>query len=154
MTLFIIIITSCENEQGSNNGPAEISNIKHSDCKSLNSLKSVKQDCVEYQTINGNYLRIKRINIAFNCCIDGVLVLVKDTQNKEIIIHETEIISTPCDCICLYDIEYTLGPLDYGIYSFQIVEQYADTMKFEVMFTSSTNGEYCEERNSYPWDLE
>ena len=128
--------------------------IKHSDCKSAKSLESGSQDCVEYQVINNNYLKIKRINIAFNCCIDGVLVLIKDTEENEIIIHENEIISTPCNCICLYDIEYTLGPLDFGTYTFNIIEQYADTMKFEVDFTPTTNGKYCEERTGYPWDVQ
>jgi hypothetical protein len=135
------------------NGPAEISKIKHSDCKTLKSLQSAKQDCVEYQTISGNYLKIKRINTAFNCCIDGILVLVKENQNNEITISETEICTTPCSCNCLYDIEYTLGPLDYGTYTFHIIEEYADTMNFVIDFTSSTQGTYCEERTGYPWDI-
>jgi hypothetical protein len=43
--------------------------------------------------------------------------------------------------------------MDFGTYTFHIIEQYADTMKFEVQFTASTKGEYCEDRTGYPWDV-
>ena len=154
MVLLLTFIHSCETEQESTGGPLDVSGIKHTDCKTFKSLDSAKLDCIEYQTVQDNYLKINRINVAFNCCIDGVLVLVSDNQENEITIKETEMCTTPCLCNCLYDLEYTIGPLEFGSYTLRVIEEYADTMNFEIEFTQTTQGVYCEERNGYPWDVE
>jgi len=158
-SLFIFFVCipffiSCENELEPDTGPINVSGIKHTGCKTFKSLVSEKQDCVEYQTVDNNYLKINRINTAFNCCIDGVLVVVTDNQTNEITIKETEICTNPCYCNCLYDLEYTLGPMEYGTYSFHVIEEYADTMSFAIEFSATTQGSYCEVRDGYPWNVE
>ena len=95
-----------------------------------------------------------RISNAFNCCIDNVKIHTSIDQEWVITVKETEICPQPCDCICLYDLEYTIGPLEYGTYLLQIVEEYADTMTVEFKFSGSTQGSYCELRDGYPWDVE
>jgi len=152
IVLLLIFIPSCETEPELTGGLLDVSGIKHTDCKAFKSLTSNKQDCVEYETIDGNYLKINRINVAFNCCIDEVNISSSIDQNQSITVTETEKCATPCDCICLYDLEYTLGPLEFGTYTLYIVEEYADTMSIEIDFSATSQGEYCEERNSYPWD--
>ncbi len=152
--LCIPFFISCENEQEPDTGPLNVSNIKHSDCKTFKSLADKNQDCIIYQTVKNNYLKINRINTAFNCCIDGVLVVVTDTPDNTITIKESEICTNPCYCMCLYDIEYTIGPLEYGPYTLCIIEEYADTMTVEFEFSENTLGNYCEVRDEYPWDVE
>ena len=153
MMLFIFVIAACENEQEPIPGKLIVTDKKHTDCKSFKSFTSPKQDCVEYRTIDSNYLKINRVNVAFNCCIDDVNIKSSVDQNNIITILETEVCSSPCDCNCLYDLEYTIGPLEYKVYTLRIIEEYADTMVIEFEFSQSTEGEYCEERNSYPWDV-
>jgi hypothetical protein len=65
----------------------------------------------------------------------------------------TEICPNPCDCICLYDLEYTIGPLEYGAYLLRVIEECADTMTVEFEFSATTQGSYCELRDGYPWDV-
>ncbi len=153
--LFICIpfLISCENEQKAVSGPINVSGIKHTDCKTFKSLADKNQDCIEYQTVNDHYLRINRINVAFNCCIDGVDVKTTVDQEGVIIITETDV-NPRCNCICLYDIEYTIGPLEYGIYTMRIIEGYGNTMTVKFEFSATTQGSYCEVRDGYPWDVE
>jgi hypothetical protein len=143
---------SCENEQESATGPINVSDIKHSSCKTFKSLVSEKQDCIEYQTVNDNYLKINRINVAFNCCIDDVDIKTTVDQERVITITETEI-SPACNCLCLYDLEYTIGPLEYGMYTLRIIEGYADAMTVVFRFSATTQGSYCEVREGYPWGI-
>ena len=56
--------------------------------------------------------------------------------------------------LCLYDLDYTIGPLEYGAYTLLVIEEYADTMIVEFEFSASTRGSYCEIREGYPWDVE
>jgi len=150
---FIPFLFSCENEQETATGPINVSNIKHSSCKTFKSLADKNQNCIEYQTVNDNYLKINRINVAFNCCIDGVDI--KTTVDQERVITITEIeIHPACNCLCLYDIEYTIGPLEYGMYTLRIIEGYADTMTVVFRFSATTQGSYCEVRDGYPWSVE
>lgn len=148
-----LILPSCEDDTGKHsNPPAEISEIKHEGCKTEKSILNSKTDCFKYEVYNGNYLKINRVNVAFNCCIDLVLVQISEIRESTITITETESCSMPCYCNCLYDLEYVIGPLDYGTYTIQIVEQYADTMNIMIEFSAISAGEYCEERNNYPWN--
>ncbi len=149
--VLIPFITSCEK---SSENPLKVSDVKHTGCKTFKSLVDKNQDCIEYQTADSNYLKINRINVAFNCCIDNVKIHTSIDQDWVITVKETEICPQPCDCICLYDLEYTIGPLEYGTYLLQIVEEYADTMTVEFKFSGSTQGSYCELRDGYPWDVE
>ena len=155
--LFIIFyipyFISCENDQGSTPVPLNVSDIKHSSCKTFKSQVPAKQDCIEYQTVNENYLKINRINVVFNCCIDGVDIKTTVDQGQVITIRENEI-RPSCNCLCLYDIEYTIGPLEYGMYTLRIIEVYPDTMTVELLFSATTRGSYCENRDVYPWNAE
>jgi len=149
---FIPFLFSCENEQEAATGPLNVSNIKHSSCKTFKSLVDKNQDCIEYQTANDHYLKINRINVAFNCCIDGVDIKTTVDQEQVITIAETDI-NPACNCLCLYDIEYTIGPLEYGTYILRIIEGYTDTITVEFEFSATTQGSYCEVREGYPWDV-
>ena len=154
LLISIILFSSCTKEDDKTtliSDPPTIDNISHTGCKKLKSSNLVTQDCVNYEVYNNNYLKINRTNVAFNCCIDSVIVEIIENQNYYITIKETEN-AAPCNCNCLYDLEYIIGRLNYGIYTINIIEQYADTMTFTIDFNSSTIGEYCEDRTGYPWN--
>ena len=151
--LFFIVVTpfliSCEKSTFSE---FDVYDIKHEGCKTFKSLMGKNQDCIEYQTVNDSYLKIYRTNAAFNCCIDDIKITSTDHEGV-ITVKETEICPNPCDCICLYDLEYTLGPLEYGNYTLRVIEEYADSMIVEFEFSLTTQGTYCEVREGYPWDV-
>ncbi len=155
LVLFLCVpyFISCENEQEPDTGPLTVSGIKHTGCKTFKSLVSAKQDCIEYQTINDHYLKINRLNVVFNCCIDDVDIKTTVDQERVITITETDI-NPACNCLCLYDIEYIIGPLEYGTYLLRIIEEYADTMTVKFEFSATTQGSYCEARDGYPWGVE
>ncbi len=152
--MFVIVVTSllisCEKSTFNH---FKVYDMKHEGCKTFKSLTGKNQDCIEYQTVNDSYLKIYRTNAAFNCCIDNINI-TSTNQEGIITVKETEICPHPCDCICLYDLEYIIGPLEYGNYTLRVVEEYADTMIVEFEFSSTTQGNYCEVREVYPWGVE
>jgi hypothetical protein len=150
---------SCEIEKSEKTKPVNpgVMNISDSGCKNFDSKCTRNEDCVIYETINDSCLRFQRINVPFNCCIDSVLVSIEADNNNMIRITERENAGY-CDCVCLYDIEYTIGPLNYGLYSIIIDEEYlffmhenSDTISFDINFNKQTQGEYCIERPDYVW---
>lgn len=149
-SIIIPFLTSCE-EPSEN--LLKVSGIKHTGCKSFKSLPEKNQDCIDYQTVNDNYLKISRINVCFNCCIDDVNIKTLPGPDRIITVRETEKCPNPCDCLCLYDLEYTIGPLEYGTYTLHTIEEYADTMTVVFEFSPTTRGSYCEVRDGYPWDV-
>ena len=147
-TIFCLAF-SCEEENNNSQTNPEDMNVKdisNSDCKDFEIKCTRNEDCVNYYTVDEEYLRFERINAAFNCCFDSVIIDVKPGAGNTITITETENAGL-CDCICLYDIESTIGPLDYGEYDILIAEQYNDTMAFSLDFKDDTGGQYCETRS-------
>jgi hypothetical protein len=145
---------SCEEENNNQTEPRDLNvkDITDSGCKEFDIKCTNNESCVDYSTENADYLKFKRTNAAFNCCIDYVIIESKLDSTGTITITERENAGY-CDCICLYDIEYTMGPLDYGKYDIVIIEQSFDTLDFSLDFDYDTHGQYCEERSGYPWGM-
>jgi len=143
---------SCEEENNNQANPVDLNvkDISDSGCKNFDIKCTSDEGCVNYYTVNEKYLKFERTNAAFNCCIDFVIIDSKLDSVNTITITEQENAGY-CDCICLYDIEYTVGPLDYGQYDIIIIEQSFDTLNFSVDFKDNTHGQYCEPRSGYPW---
>jgi hypothetical protein len=155
IVIFVLVwlAFSCEIEKSENTRPVNpvVTGISYVGCKELDLKCTRNEDCVIYETVNDSSLKINRINAAFNCCFDYLLINIETADNSTIKITEKENAGL-CNCICLYDIEYTVGPLNYGLYSIDIYEQSGDTISFNIDFNKDTSGEYCEERTGYPWN--
>jgi len=160
-TLFLIILLSSCNENGLFNRKNIIS-ITHSACKTfyrsanLDTVERTK-DMIEYfYDTSTRILKIKHYNAAFNCCpgkIHGEIV----SDSFNIIITEIEKANNPCDCSCLYDLEYQIDNLAPGQYSLQIIEPYLtapdEALKFIIDLKNTTYDTLSKLRTNYPWLL-
>jgi hypothetical protein len=124
-------------------------------CKSgFLSADSSNQDCIEYRLTN-NILHIKHINAAFNCCPNKVYA-VAVISHDSILITEKEILTQPCKCNCLYDIEYDIPDVTDSSYVIIVNEPYVmnetDRLIFNMSPVISSIGAFCKTRNMYPWN--
>lgn len=148
--LIFLAFPSCENENDGinnsekNNGVYEKGGIIYSGCKN-EILKSTLLDvpCVTLQTIDSNYLKIKHINAIFNCAFDSLTIDYTITGN--VITIQEKHVNPNAFCICNYDIEYIIGPLEYGTYSVKISDESLDDteMNFEFEFTDNSLITFC-----------
>lgn len=136
--------------------------IGHSDCKSSIDTNSSDQgkrnkagaieDCMEYG-YEGDTLRLKHINAAFNCCPKEILVETRILSDTLIIV-ESEAASL-CDCLCLYDLDIAVYALPAGKYTIVVKEPYIPEgeppLAFDVDLTAAPAGKYCVKRSRYPW---
>lgn len=102
-----------------------------------------------------NLLRIYHTNTAYNCCVDA---LDADFEFAEGLITITGIEHPPgglCDCICLYDIHYSISNYEQGITTIRFIEPYlpAGQEQLEITVDLSREGTwtYCVHREGYPW---
>lgn len=152
---FLVLFFACNKESTEPTGNPEtliVSEISYSDCLNKNANKDPKFECVEYSVVNGNYLKLVRTNVCFNCCYDTIDITVEELENNKILITERES-GNPCNCNCIYNIDYIVGPFDYSDYEITIDENYWEPMIFNISFTENVQDSYCEERTGYPWDM-
>jgi hypothetical protein len=106
--------------------------------------------CLDYAYDGRSLLQLKHVNAVFNCCPDSVGGQVR-IDNHTITIDETEWVSTPCDCICPFDVDYEIVDLPPGLYTIRVNEVYlregAEVLEFTVDLSVSPSGSYCVERD-------
>jgi len=103
-----------------------------------------------------NAIRIFHINTAYNCCVDA---LDGDFEFDEGLITITGREYPPgglCDCVCLYDVTYSVSNLEPGAYTIRFVEPYLppDQEQLEITVDLTQEGRWtsCVPREGYPWD--
>lgn len=105
----------------------------------------------EWNTDNSwNILRLQHINVAFNCCLDGIVENV-EIDGDIIRIEATGILSSGqgCWCDCLYDLDYEIKNLEPIVYLL-IIPSITNSMKIDLR--KSGSNKYCENRTGYPWN--
>ena len=118
-----------------------VKDFSHSDCKN-NSKKSLwdEPETIILKTISTNELRITRRNVIFNCCPGELKVKISFTNDT--IISQEYSTKDLCNCICPYDLEYSIENLEYGNLVFLITTKDADApykFKFDLNFDSNTD---------------
>lgn len=107
------------------------------------------ETCVAYSYDGQSVLQLKHTNAVFNCCPDSVGGEVQIDGNT-ITIDEMEVLTTPCDCICPYDVDYEITNLPPGVYTIKVCEVYTrdgmELLEFTVDLSEAGTGEYCVER--------
>lgn len=83
-------------------------------------------------------MSITHINSYFNCDPGKLTVDIK-TQNDTVIINEAEERGL-ANCICPYDFNFRIGPMDYGTYNFVLKKGGLLYIRFIIDFKSTTNG--------------
>lgn len=106
------------------------------------------QECVAYDFSDDGILYLTHINADFNCCPDSLSGVVSIEDNI-ITIDEQAVVVTPCDCECLYDLDYEIYNLEPGVYTLDL-DQIED-LRIELDLVAEPSGMYCVPRDSYPW---
>ncbi len=113
------------------------------------------QDCIEYQYDGEGVLLLKHVNSGFNCCPDEILGEITLVGNTITITENESLESGGCDCLCLFDVDYQINDVPPGEYTITVNQLYLmegdELLQFTVDLTSSTSGEYCVQRDHYPW---
>jgi hypothetical protein len=127
--------------------------INHTECKESFDNDSPKNfDCIEYEYNDEDLLLLKHVNAGFNCCPE-ITADISIIDNK-ITIKEIEL-SGDCDCLCLFDVYYSIKDLNPGQYTITVEEPYIrndeEILEFDVDLTSPVSGSFCVERFHYPW---
>lgn len=107
--------------------------------------------CVEWQN-EGAVLRLWHINAGFNCCARiGADITI---EGSSITITEWES-GSPCDCMCLFEVEYEIIGLAPINYKFTFNEPYRrhneEALEFSLDLQAFPMGVQCAYRNHYPW---
>ncbi len=110
--------------------------------------------CADYE-YNGGTLAITHLGACFNCCTNVYAVI---TINGSLITIEEKESGETCYCNCLYQLEYEISNLPVGEYSIRFVElcheEGDEALEFTINLETEPTGEYCAERNHYPWNEE
>ncbi len=98
-------------------------------------------------------LQLIHVNAGFNCC-PGVISAEINIEDGVISFFEKQS-QAGCRCNCLYDVEYELRNVEPGEYEFIIVGPLTDgeskkSLECKIDISEGT-GEFCLERNFYPW---
>ena len=118
---------------------------------------SPDSSCVVVYTMpDENTLRIYHINTAYNCCVDA---LGAEFEFGEGLITITGKEYPPggfCDCVCLYDVTYSIYNLEPGIYTIRFVEPYhpvgQEQLEITVDMAQEGSWAHCVPREGYPWN--
>lgn len=131
----VLLLTSCEGIHDLIK--LKIDKITYGDCKT-DVTKSAGTERIEFSTVDKNYLEIKHINAMFNCEPGRLLVSVS-RENNTIFVDENEEYPI-ANCICLYDLCYRIGPMDYGHYNIEFQRDRSLYASLSVDFNSKTSG--------------
>ena len=109
--LIAILLFGAGCKKETSNESLRIKDFSYLGCKETKSLRASfhGEESIEYKAVVDGYLDIKHVNALFNCC-PGTIKADVSMEGNIITVVESE--TDPiCDCICDYDLEYTLGPL-------------------------------------------
>ncbi len=133
-TLFVV--TGCKEEKTTISPKAtfKVRNLTHSECKE--GVKDDEQEHIRYKTVKEYYLDMDHINTVLNCC-PMEIVVTTSLSNDTIYIYEDEI-QPMCNCICKYDLNYEVGPLNYQEYVVKVYKWGSEYVEFTIDFDEDT----------------
>jgi len=152
--IFVLLI-GCQKDKSIDKKEIGANFISNSDCKSntLTKETNCNVDSIYYE-YKENKLIIHHFNAGFNCCPEGFSINV-NLGGIFLTIEEQEIIDIPCNCNCLFDINYEVLDLLPGEYIIKIIEPYVhpddEILEFCVDLISAPSGSFYLTRDYYPW---
>jgi hypothetical protein len=144
--------------------PAPGKLIEYTGCKNFLDYPIVdpigsNQDCLVYDYDGAGRLALTHVNAGFNCCPGEITAdITIDDAVITIVEHESQ---SACRCLCLNDLQYEFTDLDPGVYTIRVVEPYVgepygspsdEPLECTIDLTAAVEGQFCIERNHYPWD--
>ncbi len=122
--LTVFLITGCESESADQENSLSVSDFTRTDCKGS---KGIFTSSVYLKAVD-NSLLVFHEDAIFNCCLETITVDCS-INNDTIYLEETEI-GALCDCICPYDISFTISSLEEGNYIIKINQHSPFKIKF------------------------
>lgn len=113
------------------------------------------QDCIYWQYDGESVLQLLHANAGANCCPDDIIAEIS-ISGAEIVIEEQEVLTHPCYCLCLFDVDYEIVGISPGEYTITILGLYLDGMEplqVTIDLVANPTGYYCIERTVYPWGV-
>lgn len=155
-------ISGCEKESSVPLGGQDLQGIltNKSDCKSNKSATLTGEygnnvSCISYTySPETKKLTLKHINAGFNCC-PGTVSCNFQSSGDTLIVSESES-SSLCSCNCLYDLDMEVSGIESCCFILKINEPYLsgqEPLVFPIDLDKKTTGEYCVERDHYPWGI-
>jgi len=136
LLISIFAFTSCKKEFPDD--PFASTDLSVSDCKTKgDNTKGADQEFITIKTIDDYYLLLNHFNSVFNCEPGEITVSVEITSN-EITITEKES-SSLANCVCPYDLEFKIGPLQYGDYHLVFKKAGLIFKEYNLNFKKSTD---------------
>jgi hypothetical protein len=140
--LFIAIaLTSCNKEFPDD--PLAIDKLSVSDCKTKgdetkgDETKGIDPEYITIKTVDDYYLHFSHFNSILNC-EPGKIILAIVIKSDTISVNETEE-SSLANCVCPYDIDFRLGPLEYGIYPVKFKKGGLTFKEYSLNYNKSTD---------------
>ena len=136
LTIVMIFLTTCLSCDKSEFPSQDFSvdEINYGDCKPIT--KSVLDEYLELTTINDYYLAISHINAMFNCA-PGQIIVDATLEDNIISINEYST-ENSANCICPYDLSFSIGPLQYETYILSVKHNY-EILNVEIDFNKNTD---------------
>ncbi|HUU06286.1 MAG TPA: hypothetical protein VMZ49_10485 [Patescibacteria group bacterium] len=153
--LFVVLHSGC-NQQQEEIPQGKLTN--QSGCKKFAAglassiVPANEQECIRYR-YSENTLYLSHQNTAFNCC-PGKIMTAITVSNHTITIREIEQ-EAGCHCMCLFDLEMEICNLPRGTYRIMVNAPYLGgqtALDFICDLELKSAGEYCLDRNGYPWE--
>ncbi len=149
--LTCMVISSCEKTSDDNNSSnyrevLQNGGVYYSGCKGFSEKKTLaKEACITLHTVEGNYLEIQHFDAIFNCVFDS-LSIDYNVNNNTISVDESHV-NPNAYCTCEYDVKYRIGPLEYGTYSINILDENLNQneISFDFEFSDNTQITYYKE---------
>jgi hypothetical protein len=158
--ILIFLFCACNKNTGEKETQLEITGIVISQSDCLSKIKELSaseadsnQSCIVYNYDAANKrLNITHGNAGFNCC-PGAVTCAISFSNDTITIEEIPEYAI-CNCDCLFNLEIEVNGVLSKTYYLEFVEPYVgdqEKLEFMIDIPNQTSGEYCVERNEYPW---
>lgn len=112
-------------------------------------------DCVVWTYDGQGALAIKHVNAGLNCC-PGTIAADIQISGAEIEITAREgDDADPCDCLCLFDLDYEFTGIPAGPCTLIVHEIYlpagAEILSVVIDLAVEPEGAFCVPRSTYPW---
>ena len=132
--IFILFLanTSCDNTDFPSD-EFSAQEINYGDCKPVK--KSTTEEYIELTSSENFYLDIKHVNSWFNCS-PGQIVVDASLEGITISINEYST-DNSANCICPYDLSFSLGPLRYETYNFIVKSGGWEILNVEIEFNKN-----------------
>lgn len=139
VVILVAALAACKEEVPVNE--FALSSFVFSGCNYEKQMAVYGQQSVEYRYAEENRLFLKHNDVYFNCCqSENNLQVDSRLVGDSIIVSEYEKVPGMCKCICPYDMECTVGPLQEKQYSVIVKTGEIESFSFRIDFDKELDG--------------